>query len=205
MAKGPRGGEKRSAGGSTGRGLKNGETAFASFAPTPLNPDGESIIARSADGRYRYLGNIPNYDDIRVDTESSDYKQAQRDYNVTVRFYPDGKVKVIKGGLYDRDKTYKSAEDFRKDVSKRIESRASYDKQELSSYQKGYLSQIEAEYYRGIVKKNSSAQAVKKLNEAVKGNMSTAKTRLEVADKAKRRINQVIDGGKRQIQIRFGR
>ena len=184
--------------------MQKGETPFVSFAPTPLRPEGEPIIARSNDGRYRYMGNIPKYEDIRVDTESSDYKQAQRDYNVTARFYPDGQVKVVKGGLYDRDKTYKSAEDFRKDVSKRIESRASFDKQELSSIQKGYISQIEAEYYRGIVNKNSSAQAVKKMNEGIKGDMASVKARLEVADKAKRRINQVIDSGKRQVQIRFG-
>ena len=69
--------------------LRNGETAFASFAPTGLNPNGEAIIAKTSDGGYRYMGHIPDYNNIRVDSESSDYKQAQRDFNVRASMSED--------------------------------------------------------------------------------------------------------------------
>ena len=185
-------------------GLRNGETPFVSFAPTGLRPDGEPIIAKTADGGYRYMGNVPDWDRIRVDSESDDYKQAQRDFNVTVRMDTDGKITVKKGGLYDRDKSYKDAEAFRTDVKKRIDARSSFDKREKDSLTQGRISQIEAEYYRGIVRKNSSSMAVKKITEGMQNNMQTVKTRLEVAEKAKRKADQAIDSLKRQLQIRFG-
>lgn len=175
--------------------LKNGETAFASFAPTPLRPEGEAIIARTADGGYRYMGNIPTWDSIKTDTDSDEYKQAQKDFNVKARFYPDGHIEVVKGGLYDRNKSYKNADAFREDVSKRIDSRSEFDKRDRDSISKGRISQILAEYYRGIINKNSSSMAIKKMNEGIRNDMQTIKTRLEVADKAKRKINQVIESG----------
>jgi len=191
-----RGGSKRKASG-TGRELKNNETAFVSFAPTALHPEGEPIIARSDEGRYRYLGNIPDYADIKVDTDSSDYKQAQRDYNVKLRLLSNGGVEVSKGGLYSRARTYTNIDNFKQDVIHRINSRASFDIAELGSLQKGYISQIKAEYYRGLVKKNSSSMALKAMNEAIKGDMQSIKSRLDVAEKAKRKLTQIIDQAKK--------
>ena len=185
--------------------LHNGESAFVSFTPTALHPQGEPIIAKTADGGYRYMGYIPEWDNIRVDTDSQDYKAAKSDYNVKVKFSPDGRVIAEKGGLYDRKKTYKDAESFRKDVQKRIESREYFDIKQRDSIKQGRISQIEAEYYRGIVNKNSSSMAIKKMNEGIKNDMHSIKARIEVAEKAKTRINQVIDSGKRQVNIRFGR
>lgn len=187
------------------RSLHNGESAFVSFTPTALHPQGEPIIAKLADGGYRYMGYIPAYDNIRVDSESSDYKQAQRDFNVRASMSEDGRITVQKAGLYDRKKTFKDAESFRKDVIKRIDSRSQFDKNELDSLKKGRISQIQAEYYRGVVRKNTSSMAIKKMNEGIKNDMHSIKARIEVAEKAKTRINQVIDSGKRQVNIRFGR
>lgn len=188
----------------TGGGIKKGETAFASFAPTALHPEGEVVIARTADGVYRYVGNIPDYDRIRVDSDSSEYKQAQRDFNVTVAMDSNGRVTVKKGGLYDREKTYNDAEAFRADVKKRIDSRSSWDTRELDSLNQGRLSQIEAELYRSIVRKNSSSMAVKKINEAMSTKMQNVKTRIEVAEKAKRTADRVTDSLKRQLGLQFG-
>lgn len=184
--------------------LRNGESAFVSFAPTGLNPNGEAIIAKTSDGGYRYMGNIPDYDNIRIDSDSSDYKQAQRDFNVKASMSEDGRITVQKAGLYDRKKTFKDAETFRKDVIKRIDSRSQYDKDELDSLKKGRISQIQAEYYRGIVKNNTSSMAIKKMNEGIRNDMQAVKARLEVAGKAKSKANQVADSLKRQYQIRHG-
>lgn len=181
---------------SQARSLKKGETAFVSFPPTALNPDGEPIIAKTDDGGYRYMGKIPSWDDVKVDTTSDEFKQAQRDYNVTARFYPDGKVEVTKGGLYDRSKSYKSVNDFKKDVTKRIESRRSWDEREQDSLNQGRISQIKAEYYRGIVNKNSSSMAIKKMNEGIRNDMTATKTRLAVAYMAERKIDETINRAK---------
>lgn len=177
--------------------LKKGETPFVSFAPTGLNPDGEVIIAKTADGGYRYLGRVPNWEDVKIDTASSEFKQAQRDYNVKASFYDNGQVVVAKGGLYDRAKTYKNRKDFQKDVTKRIESKRSLDEKAQDSINQGRISQIEAEYYRGIVRKNSNAQALKKINGAISTDMKNIKTRLSVAYMAEKRLNDLIDRSKR--------
>ena len=184
--------------------LKTGEEAFVSFAPTGLRPEGEPIIAKTADGGYRYLGEIPDYDRIRVDSNSDEYKQAEKDFNVTVRMYADGTLKVMKGGLYDRTKTYKDAEAFRKDVKKRIDARSSYDTKELDSLKQGRISQLEAESFRGIVKKNSSSMAVKKMNDTMRTNMQNVKARIKVADKAREKADRVTDSLKRQLGLQFG-
>ena len=194
MAKPARGGKVGTAEGKAPEGrLKQGETPFVSFPPTPLKPEGEAIIAKTADGGYRYMGNIPAWDSISTDSGSDEYKQALRDYNVKARFYPDGHVEVVKGGLYDRAKNYKNTNEFRDDVTKRIDSRSEYDKRERDSIEQGRISQIKAEYYRGVVRKNSSSMAIKQMNEGIRSDMKSIKTRLEVAEKAKRKLNQVIE------------
>lgn len=205
MAKGNRGGKAGAGGGSSASSrLRNGESAFVSFPPTALNPDGEAIIAKTSDGGYRYMGHIPNYDYIRIDSDSADYKQAQREYNVKASMTADGQITVQNAGLYNRKKTFKDAEAFRKDVIKRIDSRSQFDKDELDSLKKGRISQIQAEYYRGVVKKNSSSMAIKKMNEGIRNNMQATKERLTVAERAKAKANQLADSLKRQYQVRNG-
>lgn len=178
--------------------LRNGESPFVSFSPTSLKPEGEPIIARTADGGYRYMGHIPNYDDIRIDRGSADYKQAQRDYNVKVSMTADGQIAVQNAGLYNRKKIFKDTETFRKDVVKRIDSRSQFDKDELDSLKKGRISQIQAEYYRGVVRKNTGSMAIKKMNEGIRNNMQAIKERLTVAENAKAKVNQIVDSLKRQ-------
>lgn len=178
--------------------LRNGESPFASFSPMPLKPEGEPIIARTADGGYRYMGHIPDYDNIRIDRDSADYKQAQRDYNIKASMTANGQIVVQNAGLYNRKKTFKDVETFRKDVIKRIDSRSQFDKDKLNSLKKGRISQIQAEYYRGVVKKNSSSMAIKKMNEGIRNNMQATKERLTVAENAKAKVNQIVDNLKRQ-------
>lgn len=196
MAKNNRGGK---VGKASSGGLRAGESPFVSFPPTPLKPEGEPIIARTADGGYRYMGHIPSWDSIKVDTDSQAYKRAQRDYNVKAVVNSNGEITVKRGGLYARDKTYKNVDAFEKDVKKRIDSSSSFDVSHRESIEQGRISQISAEYYRGIVRNNTSSMAIKKIGESLRQDMSDSKARLDVAEKARRKVDQMVDTIKRQL------
>ena len=196
MAKNNRGGKVGTA--SSG-GLRAGESPFVSFPPTPLKPEGEPIIAKTEDGGYRYMGHIPSWDSIKVDTDSQAYKRAQRDYNVKAVVNSNGEITVKRGGLYARDKTYKNVDAFAKDVKKRIDSSSSFDVSHRESIEQGRISQISAEYYRGIVRNNTSSMAIKKIGESLRQDMSDSKARLDVAEKARRKVDQMVDTIKRQL------
>lgn len=178
-------------------GLKPGESPFISFPPTPLKPEGEPIIARTEDGGYRYMGHIPAWDDIKVDTDSQAYKRAVRDYNVKAVMNSNGEITVKRGGLYARDKTYKNVDAFEKDVKKRIDSSSSFDVSAREGIQQGRISQISAEYFRGVVKNNTSSMAIKKMGESIRQSMADTKARLDVAEKAKRKLGQMVETMKR--------
>lgn len=68
---------------------------------------------------------------------------------------------------------------------------------ELDSLKKGRISQIQAEYFRGVVRRNSSSMAIKEMNEGIRNDMQSIKERLTVAERAKSKVNQVIDNLKR--------
>ena len=169
-------------------GLKPGESAFASFSPDSLHPDGEPVIAKTEDGGYRYMGSIPQWNEVTVDKQSQDYKQAKQDYNVRLSVLSDGTVKVEKGGLFERGKTFKSVKEFQKDAEKRIDSRSRFDIAEKNSLQSGRIPQIQAEYFRGVVRKNSSSMALKKMTNGITQSMQAVKARLAVADMARQKI-----------------
>ncbi len=171
--------------------LKPGESAFASFPPTSLHPDGEPVIAKTADGGYRYLGYIPKEDDVTVDKSSQDYKQAKRDFNVKLAIAKDGTVQVSEGGLYSRQRTFNSLSAFRADALKRLDRSSQHDKDQMESLQSGRISQIQAEYFRGIVRKKSSAAALKDMKNAMAENVKAVKARLEVAENAKTKLKML--------------
>lgn len=174
--------------GSSGGRLRSGETAYVSFSPTKLHPEGEPIIAKTADDSYRYMGKIPEWDDINVDKTSADYNRAKKDYDLTATFTPNGEVIVKKGGLYSRGKKFENINAFKKDAIQRIEAREKYDLADKNSLINGRISQIQAESYRKIVRENSSSMAIKKMNDDIKDNMQAVKARLEVAEFVKSRI-----------------
>ena len=180
--------------------LKEGETVSVRFPKTPLHKGGEPIIARTADGGYRYLGHVPSWDDIKVDRESKEYKRAERDFNVTAQMSSDGKITVKKGGLYARTKTYKDAESFETDVQKRIDMQVLFSRASRDAYAQGRISELEVHNFANIVRTESPSMALKKMNASIRESMQSDKTRLEAAESAKRKINQAIDDMKRKTR-----
>lgn len=168
-----------------------GETAFVSFQKSKLNPNGKPIVTKTQDGGYRYLGYIPKEDDVTVDKSSQDYKQAKRDFNVKLSVAKDGTVQVSNGGLYSRQRTFKSVLEFKNDALKRIDKISQIDKDKMKSLQSGRISQIEAEYFKGIVRKKSQAAALKDMKYAMAENVKAVKARLEVAENAKAKLKMI--------------
>ena len=170
--------------------LRN-ERAFASFAPTPLHPDGEAVVSLDSDGRYKYLGRVPNWTQIRVDKDSAEYKRERNDYNIRLSVHSDGSVTVEKGGLYDRKKTYKTKKAFLKDAEKRMDSRSSFVTASLNSKVHGGISQIEAEKFKSIVRNNTKSMAIKKMNSIMQDTMKSIVTRYTAAQDAKEKLKQL--------------
>lgn len=171
--------------------LYNGESAFVSFAPSALHPNGEPIIAQDQSGGYRYLGNVPNWTQIQVDRNSPEYKQTQRDYNMKWTVHKDGSVTVQKGGLYPREKKYKTQKEFRRDVEKRIDSRSRYDDTAFNNKVHGKLTQIEAENLKTIARNNSKSQALKKMNAYMKDAVTSATIRYRAIQDVKTRFREL--------------
>ena len=118
-----------------------GGSDFASFSPTALNSSRERVITLTNDGDYIYSRAIPNFNDIRIDTNSSEYKRALRDFNVKAQFNADGSVSVANGGLFSRKQKFKNTSDFQKEADKRIDSRINYWKAVESRVKSGKLTQ----------------------------------------------------------------
>lgn len=173
--------------------LYNGESAFVSFAPSALHPNGEPIIAQDQSGGYRYLGTVPNWTQIQVDRNSPEYKQIQRDYNMKWTVHKDGSVTVQKGGLYPREKKYKTQKEFRRDVEKRIDSRSRYDDTAFNNKVHGKLTQIEAENLKTIARNNSKSQALKKMNAYMKDALTSATIRYRAIQDVKTRFRELTD------------
>lgn len=184
-------GRGRSKAGTATKSNANGDEAFVSFPKTKLNPNGKTIVTKTQDGGYRYLGYIPKEDDVTVDKSSQDYKQAKRDFNVKLSVAKDGTVQVSNGGLYSRQRTFKSVSEFKKDALKRIDKISQLDKDKMASLQSGRISQIEAEYFKGIVRKKSQSAALKDMKYAMAENVKAVKARLEVAENAKAKLKMI--------------
>lgn len=173
--------------------MRKGETRFAGFAPSPLHPDGETVISKDDDGRYRYLGRVPNWTEMRVDKDSPEYKNRLKEYNINLTKHSDGSITVQKGGLYERQKKYKSKKEFLKDAEKRMNSRSHYDDIEFNSKVNGRLSQIEAELYKRIINTSTKSDALKKMNRNFKNALQSALVRYQAGQDAKAKLKQLAD------------
>lgn len=180
-------GSASSAGGSTA-----GGSDFASFSPTALNSSRERVITLTNDGDYFYSRAIPNFNDIRIDTNSSEYKRALRDFNVKAQFNADGSISVANGGLFSRKQKFKNTSDFQKEVDKRIDSRINYWKSEENRVKSGKLTQIEAESIKSTVRNKSKSMAIKDINNAFKEQITQARTYSEAGEDMKRRLSNAI-------------
>ena len=168
-----------------------GETRFAGFAPSPLHPDGETVISKDDDGSYRYLGRVPNWTEMRVDKDSPEYKNRLKEYNINLTRHSDGSITVQKGGLYERQKNYKSKKEFLKDAEKRMNSRSYYDDIAFNSKVNGRLSQIEAELYKRIINTSTKSDALKKMNRHFKDSLHSALVRYQAGQDAKAKLKQL--------------
>ena len=166
----------------------SGEKSYVSLPPTKLNPQGQAVIVETPDGSYRYTGQAPKWTEMRVDRGSDEYKRAVREYNILLTRHADGTVTVQNGGLYQREKKFKSMRDFKRDAEKRIDSRGSYDFHDFNSRVHGNVTQIEAESFRSIVRNNSSSMALKKIKQEIDSRMKSTYIRYTALQDAKDRL-----------------
>lgn len=185
-----RGSSKAGNGGNAAK-IKHGETVFAAFPSNSLHPNGDAIITRTSDDRYRYLGFVPNYDSIQIDKNSADYRRAERDFNIKAKITANGEVVVSAAGLYPRKKTYKSVDDFKKDAMKRISSRSEHNDAELRALKDGYVSQIQAENWKTLLAKKTPSDALKQMQKDIKEDMKYLKERQKAADMARAKIKRI--------------
>lgn len=175
-----------------GGGNTAGGSDFASFSPTALNSSRERVITLTNDGDYIYSRTIPNFNDTRIDTNSSEYKRALREFNIKAQFNADGSVSVANGGLFSRKQKFKNTSDFQKEANKRIDSRINYWKSEESRVKSGKLTQIEAESIKSTVRNKSKSMAIKDINNAFKEQITQARTYSAAGEDMKRRLSNAI-------------
>lgn len=201
MAKGNRGGQRRrKANSSNGSGyqLKDGEEVFARSSPTSFNKQGEILIIKNADGDYVYKGFVGDYKGA-IDKNSSDYKYALSSSNVKSKFKSDGSVEVVKGGLFDRKKTFKNTDDFQKEVNKRLDYKIQIETSRIESIKKGILpfSQVEAENYKTIIRSNVLVDAKNKIAKELQDSIKNSKIKIDAYQNMKSRFNVFIEGKKK--------
>lgn len=184
-------------GSSRAGGSGGGGSDFASFSPTALDSSRERVITLTNNGDYIYSRAIPNFNDIRIDTNSSEYKRALRDFNVKAQFNADGTVSVANGGLFSRKQKFNNTSDFQKEVNKRIDSRVDYWKSEEKRVKSGKLTQIEAENIKSTIKNKSKSMAIKDINKSFKEQIAQARTYSEAGEDMKRRLSNAISNSRK--------
>lgn len=172
-------------------------TFFVSFAPTALSDQRERVITLTENGDYIYSRKIPNFDDVKIDTSSAEYKRALRDFNVKAQFNADGSVSVASGGLFSQKQKFKNTGDFQKETYKRIDNNISYWKSEENRVKSGKLTQLEAENIKSTVKGKSKSMAIKEINNGFKEQIAQAKTYTAAGDDMKRRLSVAINKAKK--------
>lgn len=184
-------------GGSSDNSIAIQGTDFVSFAPTALSEQRERVITLAENGDYIYSRKIPNFDDVKIDTSSAEYKRALRDFNVKAQFNADGSVSVASGGLFSRKQKFKNTGDFQKETYKRIDNNISYWKSEENRVKSGKLTQLEAENIKSTVKGKSKSMAIKEINNGFKEQITQAKTYTAAGDDMKRRLSVAISKAKK--------
>lgn len=181
-------------GGGSGTTLQKGETAFLKTKSNWLNKDGEVVIAQNSDGDYifkRYF----NKETPKVDTDSSEYKQALQQYNVKASFKTDGSVVVTKGGLYQRKATFKSKEAFMKETESRIDKRKSLYQSQLDYAKSGKISQLKAENFKSTLRNNEQSTALKSMKRSMEDSLKTYATNIAAGDDMKQRLRSAVSKG----------
>ena len=150
---------------------------------------GKFLVGNDSSG-YQYTGYIPEtYFNKQVDTQSNDYKRALRENNVKYQIHSDGSVTVVKGGLYDRKRTFKSEKDFRNETNKRIDANIAFEKKQMDATKSGLMPQIAADYVKTVFNNNPVSQATKIIEKERGDNIYRNRTRIAAAESMKRRFN----------------
>lgn len=166
-----------------------------------LNP-GDNVIAAAGpkkrpilvenDGKYQLKIAIPE-SAKKIDTQSSEYKRALREYNVRAAFNSDGSVQVKNGGLYSRSKKFKDINAFEKDVNEKIDSLTNYYNKVVNNRQKGYVPQVQVDSIKNIVRSNPSGQAIGKIQKMISSEIMSYRTQAAAGEDMKRRLKFLID------------
>lgn len=194
MAKGNRGGKRAGA----GYQLKPGEEVYARLAPTWQNKQGEIMIIKDTNGKYVYTGYVDSATGV-TDKNSIEYKSTLKNNNVNAKFINDGTVEVSKGGLFSKKKTFKSIDDFQKEVNTRLDANIKYENTNINNLKNGILpySQVQASTYKNILSNNPSSQAMKLISKDLNKQIKSAKTNLDAIQDMKQRLNVVVNNYKK--------
>ena len=166
-----------------------------------LNP-GDNVIAAAGpkkrpilvenDGKYQLKIAIPE-SAKKIDTQSSEYKRALREYNVRAAFNNDGSVQVKNGGLYSRSKKFKDINAFEKDVNEKIDSLTNYYNKVANNRQEGYIPQVQVDSIKNIVRSNPSGQAIGGIQKMISSEIMSYRIQAAAGEDMKRRLKFLID------------
>lgn len=144
------------------------------------------------DGKYQLKIAIPE-SAKKIDTQSSEYKRALREYNVRAAFNSDGSVQVKNGGLYSRSKKFKDINAFEKDVNEKIDRLTDYYNKVADNRRKGYVPQVQVDSIKNIVRSNPSGQAIGKIQKMISSETMSYRVQAAAGEDMKRRLKFLID------------
>ncbi len=178
-----------------GRGGSSGLSAQKSQSGEPfayIKQGGKTTAFVTRDGdEYKFSKAVPT-DGKRIDTASAEYKAALRDYNIKAQFHENGKVTVLKGGLFNRKKEFSSVDSFVSESNRRIDSLVERSRAEQRRYKQGRLTQLEAENIKSTVQKKTVSDAANWAKKMIVNNMRSARIRAEAGEDMKRRLAEMV-------------
>lgn len=177
--------------------MSQGEESYVKLPPTWLNKDGQTVVAKTADGEYVYKVGFDKTD-YRIDTDSSEYKKALQGYNIKASFKADGSVSVAKGGLFSKKRTFKTIDAFEKEANKKLDAYKAYYDRDTRLTKSGRITQLQAENLKSLIY-NDTPNALKRFNDSLKTSLMSSRTRSVAAQDMKERLSVAVRNARKKI------
>ena len=181
--------------------LKQGESVFLRDTPNWMHPDGNIVIVKDSQGRYKMVDGTYSFNG-RIDESSSEYKTALQSDNVKAKFMTDGTIEVTKGGLFNRKAKFKSVDAFQKEVNKRLDGKIDYYNKSAESVKNGYLpfGELSADKYKNLFKTRTTTDARREIRNDLEKTVKTYKTNSAAAQDMKSRLSKLCDDYRKRKQ-----
>lgn len=110
------------------------------------------------------------------------------DFNVKAQYNSDGTVTVVKGGLYQKKRTFKTENAFKKETDKKLSAYESYYSNSADRTKKGYISQLQAEVLKGELQNRTQSDALKSFGKKLNQSINSDKTKVEAIQDMRERL-----------------